>query len=165
MMKVPLTDPEQLLPYATLRLILAAKSTGVSSVAPDTSVLSALQLMAEKEIGAVVVLEQGKLVGMFSERDYARKLVLAGKTSADTAVREIMTDHVISVTPEQTVPQCMALMTDKRIRHLPVVEDEQVVGVLSIGDLVKEMLTHHERLLKQLAMERITLLTPDPSSY
>jgi CBS domain-containing protein len=163
-MRVP-TNPEQLLPYRTLEQILAAKSTGICSVAPNASVFSALQLMAEKEVGALVVLEGSRLVGMFSERDYARKVALAGKTSIDTPVGEIMTDKVICVTPDQTVPQCMELMTDKRIRHLPVVRDGRVIGVLSIGDLLKEMLAHHERLLKQLTTERITLLTPDPSSY
>ena len=163
-MRVP-TNPEQLLPYRTLEQILAAKSTGICSVAPNASVLSALRLMAEKEVGALVVLEGSQLVGMFSERDYARKVVLAGKTSIDTPVSKIMTDKVICVTLDQTIPQCMELMTDKRIRHLPVVKDGRVIGVLSIGDLLKEMLSHHERLLKQLATERITLLTPDPSSY
>jgi CBS domain-containing protein len=165
MMKIPSINPEELLPYKPLEQILAAKSTGVCSVAPDATVFSALQLMAEKDVGALIVLEGSKLVGVFSERDYARKVVLAGKTSIDTSVSKIMTEKVVSVTLDQTVPQCMELMTDKRVRHLPVVKDGRVVGILSIGDLLKEMLAHHERLLKQLATERITLLTADPSSY
>jgi signal-transduction protein with cAMP-binding, CBS, and nucleotidyltransferase domain len=127
--------------------------------------VSALQLMAEKDVGALIVLEGSKLVEIFSERDYARKVRLAGKTSTDTPVSKIMAEKVVSVTPDRTVPECVQLMTDKWIRHLPVMEGGRVIGMLSIGDIVKEMLSHHERLLKQLAMERVTLLTPDHSSY
>lgn len=164
-MESPYKTPEQLLPYKTLKQILAAKPPGAYAVTPDTSVLTALQLMAEKQVGAVVVLDGERLAGVLSERDYARKVVLVGKTSKDTAVREIMTEKVVSVTPEHTVPQCMGLMTEKRIRHLPVVEDDKVIGVLSIGDLVKEVVSHHEKLIRDMEMERITLLNPDPSSY
>lgn len=96
---------------------------------------------------------------------HARKVALAGKTSIGTPVSMVMTEKVICVTLDQTVPQCMELMTDKRIRHLPVVEADRVIGMLSIGDLMKEMLSHHEHLLRELATERITLVTPDPSCY
>jgi CBS domain-containing protein len=164
-MDLPYKSPEQLLPYRTLKQILAEKAPGVYSVAPNMSVFSALQLMAEKDIGAVAVLEGQKLVGIFSERDYARKVVLTGKTSKDTPVREVMTENVIVVTPAHTVPQSMELMTSKRIRHLPVVEDDRVIGILSIGDLLKEMLAHHERLIRQLETDMTVLTTPDPSSY
>ena len=164
-MEVPSTNPDYLLPYRTIKQVLAAKATDVFSVASNASVLSALQLMVEKNVGALLVLDATKLVGTFSERDYARKVVLAGRTSVDTPVRQIMTTDVVSVTLDQTIPECMELMTDKRIRHLPVLENDRVIGILSIGDLVKEILSHHDHLLKQLALERITLLTPDPSSY
>jgi IMP dehydrogenase len=106
--------------------------------------------MAEKNVGALVVTEGGKLAGIISERDYARKVILLSKSSHEIAVREIMTSRVITVQPGQTVEQCMALMTEKRIRHLPVTEGEKLIGVLSIGDLVKEVIAEQEQTIKQL---------------
>ena len=134
----------------TVQQLLESKRHILVSVAPNATVLEALKVMAEKEIGAVVVLEDGHLVGIFSERDYARKVVLQGKASKDTPVREIMTDKVVCVRPEQSIDDCMGLMTDKRIRHLPVLEHKKVIGVISIGDVVKEMLSEKEFVIKQL---------------
>ncbi|MBC8008008.1 MAG: CBS domain-containing protein [Prolixibacteraceae bacterium] len=134
----------------TVQQLLESKRHSLISVVPSATVLEALRVMAEKEIGAVVVLEDGHLVGIFSERDYARKVVLQGKASKDTPVREIMTDKVVCVRPEQTIEDCMGLMTDKRIRHLPVLEHKKVIGVISIGDVVKEMLSEKEFVIKQL---------------
>lgn len=134
----------------TVQQLLESKNHNVVSVGPATTVLDALKLMAEKEIGAVVVLDGVHLAGIFSERDYARKVVLQGKASKDTPVREIMTDRVVCVRPEQTIEECMGLMTDKRIRHLPVLRHKQVVGVISIGDVVKEMLSEKEFVIQQL---------------
>ena len=112
--------------------------------------LDALRLMAEKEVGALVVLENERLAGIFSERDYARKVILHGKSSKDTPVREIMTAKVVYVRPEQSVEECMALMTDKRIRHLPVLQDQRVIGVISIGDVVKEVISEQRFVIEQL---------------
>jgi CBS domain-containing protein len=134
----------------TVQQLLESKRHRLVSVSPDTTVLDALKLMAEKEIGAVLVIEGELLAGIFSERDYARKVVLHGKSSKDTPVREIMTDEVVCVRPEQTIEDCMGLMTDKRIRHLPVFDSKNVVGVISIGDVVKEMLSEQEFVIKQL---------------
>jgi CBS domain-containing protein len=134
----------------TVQQLLESKRYSVVSVEPTTTVLGALQVMADKEIGAVIVIDDGHLVGIFSERDYARKVVLQGKASKDTPVREIMTETVVCVRPEQTIEDCMGLMTDKRIRHLPVLEHKKVIGVISIGDVVKEMLSEKEFLIKQL---------------
>jgi len=134
----------------TVRQLLESKGSEVISVAPDTPVFQALKVMAEKGIGAVLVLQSGRLIGIVSERDYARKVILQGRSSHDTPVRDIMTDRVVYARPEQTVPQCMALMTDKRIRHLPVVEGDRLLGVLSIGDLVKETISEQEFLIRQL---------------
>ena len=134
----------------TVQQLLESKRYSVVSVAPSSTVLEALKVMAEKEIGAVIVIDGEHLVGIFSERDYARKVVLQGKSSKDTPVREIMTDKVVCVRPEQTIDDCMGLMTDKRIRHLPVLEDKKVIGVISIGDVVKEMLSEKEFVIKQL---------------
>ncbi|MBI3526848.1 MAG: CBS domain-containing protein [Betaproteobacteria bacterium] len=134
----------------TVQQLLESKRHILISVAPSATVLEALKVMAEKEIGAVVVLEDGHLVGIFSERDYARKVVLQGKASKDTPVRETMTEKVVCVRPEQTVEDCMGLMTDKRIRHLPVLEHKKVIGLISIGDVVKEMLSEKEFVIKQL---------------
>lgn len=134
----------------TVQQLLESKRYSVVSVAPSSTVLEALKVMAEKEIGAVIVIDDGHLVGIFSERDYARKVVLQGKSSKDTPVREIMTEKVVCVRQEQTIEDCMGLMTDKRIRHLPVLEHKKVIGVISIGDVVKEMLSEKEFVIKQL---------------
>ena len=120
------------------------------AVAPRDSVLEAIRVMAEKGVGALVVLEAGRLAGMVSERDYARKVILHGRSSQDTPVREIMTAKVISVQSAQSVEDCMALMTEHRIRHLPVVDGGKLAGVLSIGDLIKEVIADREETIKQL---------------
>jgi CBS domain-containing protein len=134
----------------TVKDLLAQKGKDVWSVAPDTTVIDALKLMAEKNIGAVLVLDEHCVVGVLSERDYARKVVLQGRTSQDTTAQEIMSKRVVGVEPQQTVEECMALMTDKRIRHLPVVDGGEVIGVVSIGDIVKNIISQQEFLIEQL---------------
>ena len=135
----------------TVGQILRKKGHDIWSVGPDTTVYEALQMMADKNVGALVVLENGELVGIFSERDYARKIVLQGKTSRQTAVSEIMTSRVNCVHPEQTTDECMALMTAKHIRHLPVLdEDDRLEGVISIGDVVKAIISDQEFVIEQL---------------
>ena len=134
----------------TVKQILKNKGSRVWSTGPQATVYAALQLMAEKDIGALLVLADGKLVGIFTERDYARKLILHGKTSAETQVSEIMTTAVITVRPDQTIGECMALMTEKHIRHLPVVEGERVVGLVSIGDVVKAIISDQQFVINQL---------------
>jgi CBS domain-containing protein len=135
----------------TVEQILRSKGSAFWFVAPDTMVYEALQLMAEKDVGALLVLESGtQLVGIISERDYARKVILKGKSSLDTPVREIMTRPVTVVEPRHTVEECMALMTEKRVRHLAVLVADRVVGIVSIGDLVKASLDEKDFLIKQL---------------
>ncbi len=134
----------------TVRQILKSKGTQIWSTQPEATVYNALQLMAEKGIGALLVLADGKLVGIFSERDYARKIILHGKSSAETQVSEIMTPGVITVKLDQTIAECMTLMTEKRFRHLPVVEGEQVIGLISIGDVVKAIISDQEFMIQQL---------------
>ncbi|MFQ5803471.1 MAG: CBS domain-containing protein [Candidatus Methylomirabilales bacterium] len=134
----------------TVKHILQDKGHTIWHTTPDALVVDALKLMAEKEVGSLLVLEAGKLVGIISERDYARKVILKGKSSLDTPVREIMTQQVISVRPETTIEECMGLITDKHIRHLPVVVDDRVLGVVSIGDVVKAELAEKDFLIKQL---------------
>ena len=134
----------------TVKQILDEKGHATWAVTPDSMVYDALQLMADKEIGALLVLEGGRLVGVISERDYARKVILKRKSSLDTPVKQIMTRDVVWVRPEQTVEECMALVTEKRVRHLPVLVDGQVVGVISIGDLVKAVIDEKDFTIKQL---------------
>jgi CBS domain-containing protein len=135
----------------TVRDLLKQKGSTVWSVAPDCTVYAALQLMAEKNIGALLVLEADRPVGIFSERDYARQVILKGKASKDTPVREVMTSRVVFVRLEQNIEECMALMTDKRFRHLPVLEEGQLAGLLSIGDVVKAVISEKDFLIEQLA--------------
>ncbi len=134
----------------TVRQLLAVKGSGILSIAPTQQVYDALVVMAEHKVGALVVLNGERLVGIFSERDYARSVALKGKTSKNTLVSEIMSSTVITVSPEQTVDECMSLMSGKRIRHLPVLDNGKLVGVLSIGDLVKETIEYQAFLIKQL---------------
>jgi len=135
----------------TVRDLLRGKGYDVWSIGPEASVYEALKLMAEKNIGAVLVMDAGNLVGIMSERDYARKVILKGKSSKDTPVREIMTEKVLCVRPDQTTEECMALMTNKRVRHLPVIEGDRVIGVISIGDVVKAIISDQEFMIEQLA--------------
>jgi CBS domain-containing protein len=137
-------------PMITVDRILKEKGNRIWSVSPDTMVFDALNLMAEKNLGAVLVIEGGKIAGILSERDYARKVALKGRSSKVTAVKEIMTEDVLFVRPNHSIEECMALMTDKHIRHLPVVDGEQLVGVISIGDVVKAVISDQEYTIKQL---------------
>jgi len=134
----------------TVRHLLEAKAPEVFAIGPDEPVIDAIRLMAEKRIGAVVVMQAGRLVGILSERDYARKIVLQGRSSKDTPVRDIMTSDVISVGLNDTADRCMQLVTDKRIRHLPVLDGGNVLGVVSIGDLVKAVIEDQQVELDQL---------------
>ena len=134
----------------TVAHLLADKGSDVYAVAPDDSVYAALELMAEKGTGAVLVMADAKLVGILSERDYARKVILQDRSSRDTPVADIMTARVSVVSPDRSVEECMALMTDKQIRHLPVVDGDTVVGVVSVGDVVKAAISEREFMIEQL---------------
>jgi CBS domain-containing protein len=140
--------------YDTVRDILQKKSGDAWSVGPETTVYRAIEIMAEKRIGALLVLEDGKLSGILSERDYARKVILKGKSSKETPVREIMTSPVIFVEPRHSVDECMKIITkiitNNRIRHLPVVEEEKVVGIVSIGDIVNWIISAQNHTIQQL---------------
>jgi CBS domain-containing protein len=129
---------------------LQAKGYDVWSIAPDATVYDALALMAKKEVGALLVLEGEQVAGIVSERDYAKKVILKGKRSINTSVREIMSDEVFSVCPEQPIEECMALMTDKHVRHLTVCENDRLIGVVSIGDVVKSIISTQECVIGQL---------------
>jgi len=134
----------------TVKDMLRVKGREVWSIGPDAPVYDALSMMADKGVGALLVLEGGGVVGIVSERDYARKVDLKRKSSRQTPVRDIMTPDVVYVRPENTVEECMALMTHKRIRHLPVMEDDKVVGVISIGDVVKAIISEQQFVIEQL---------------
>jgi len=130
--------------------ILQKKGSAVIFATSSTSVLDALKLMSEKNIGALLVIDDGKLTGIFSERDYARKVVLKGKASADTAVKEIMTENPFTVQPEDSIETCMGIMSDKHIRHLPVVKEGIVAGMISIGDVVTTIIQSQKETIDQL---------------
>ena len=134
----------------TINWILRNKSGRIFSIAPDATVYDALALMAEKEVGALLVLSVGKLVGIISERDYARKIVLQGRSSRETTVQEIMTGDMFTVTPEDTIDECMRMMTHHHIRHLPVLDQGKLAGVISIGDLVNAIITEQARTINHL---------------
>ena len=134
----------------TVQQILARKAHRLLSVAPDATVFDALTLMAEHDIGSLIVLDGERLTGIFSERDYARQVALLGKSSKETRVRDIMTHKVLCVRPDQTVSECMALMTEKRVRHLPVLDHKKVIGVISIGDVVKEVISGQQLMIEEL---------------
>ena len=135
---------------ATVRTLLKQKSGEIWTIAPEACVYEAIKLMAEKRIGSVLVMEEGRLVGILSERDYARKVVLQDKSSKTTAVREIMTAPVMSVSMDNTVGECMRIITEKRIRHLPVIEEDAVAGIVSIGDLVNWVITEQQQTIRHL---------------
>jgi CBS domain-containing protein len=134
----------------TVRQLLEGKTPGVFAIGPESPVLDAIRLMAEKRIGALLVMQAGTLAGIVSERDYARKVVLQGRSSRETPVRDIMTADVVSVRLDDSVERCMGLVTERRIRHLPVLENGHVVGVVSIGDLVKAVIEDQQVELDQL---------------
>jgi CBS domain-containing protein len=133
----------------TVKDILRVKGSNVYSTAPDATVYDVLKQMAEKNVGALMVLEGEKIVGLISERDYARKTILKGRLSKETAVKEIMTANVITVGPEKDLEECMELFTDKRVRHLPVIENEKIIGIVSIGDVVKGVIDHKEFIIQE----------------
>ena len=134
----------------TVRDVLKAKGGVVFAAEPDDTVYSALTTMAEQNIGALLVREGARVVGVFSERDYARQVILKGKASKDTPIRDVMTARVVFVRPEQNIEECMALMTDKHIRHLPVLDGDTLIGLVSIGDVVKAVISEKEFLIAQL---------------
>jgi CBS domain-containing protein len=133
----------------TVKDILRAKGSKVYSIAPDATVYEALKRMAEKNVGAVLVFEGTDLVGLISERDYSRKTILKGRLSRKTAVREIMTTELVTVHPDDDIEACMELFTDKHVRHLPVIENEKLIGIVSIGDVVKGIIDHKEFIIQE----------------
>lgn len=140
----------------TVAMLLQNKGDQVYAVGPDTRVIEALRILADKNIGAVLVLEEGEVVGIFSERDYTRKGELNNQRADDTYVRDLMTGQVICISPDLSIDECMALMTNHRIRHLPVVQGSQLAGIISIGDVVKSVISEQKFVIEQLE-EYITL--------
>ena len=134
----------------TIAQLLNVKGDQIWSVEPKATIFEALEIMSEKEIGALLVMEDGKLTGIFSERDYARKVILKGKSSKETLVEELMTKKVFYIDSQNTINDCMAMMTAKRIRHVPVIEDNQVVGIVTIGDVVNQIISEQEVTINHL---------------
>jgi signal-transduction protein with cAMP-binding, CBS, and nucleotidyltransferase domain len=134
----------------TVRRIIQSKGNYYCSVEAETTAYDALQLMADRDIGAVLVMSEGRVVGMFSERDYARKVILKGKSSKETSVAELMSSPVITIGPDDTIDYCMALMTVKKHRHLPVVENSRILGVVSIGDVVRSIISNQKSTIRDL---------------
>ena len=140
---------------STVRHLLQIKGSDVWVITPGSSVYEALRLMADKDVGALLVVEDDKLVGIISERDYARKIILHGKSSKETLVKEIMTPKLITVHPDQTVNECMELMNNHRIRHLPVVLEGRLLGVISIGDVVRDIIYQQRQTIKSLEQKLV----------
>jgi CBS domain-containing protein len=158
-MDSPIRRPEEILAYRSLRQILGARPKDLWTVGPTDSARAALQLMADKDIGFLVVLDRGAMVGVLSERDCARRLVLAGKSAETTPVAELMVRDVVSVDPSHTFADCLRLMHRHGIRHLPVVDGGKVLAVVSIRDLLGEAVAHHARIISELERERLTIFT------
>jgi CBS domain-containing protein len=135
----------------SVRQVLEAKGAATLSLPPSATVYEALELMAKNDVGSVVVADGDCLMGMFTERDYARKLILQGRSSKDTRVSELMTSNILTVSPTQTIEDCMEMITDNRVRHLPVVEKGRLVGIISIGDVVKAVIADQQRTIQQLS--------------
>ena len=144
-----------------IREILTHKGSNVWSVTPESTVLEAIQMMADKNVGALLVTKEGRLLGVLSERDYTRKIILKGRSSKDTPVRDILSGHVVSASPDHTVDECLRLMTEHRIRHLPVMDGSKILGVISIGDLVNCIISAQSSTIQQLE----TYITGYPGSH
>lgn len=134
----------------TIGQLLKTKGNEIWSIAPQATIYEALQVMSEKDVGALLVVHKGDVVGIFSERDYARKLILKGKFSKDTSVEELMTRKVLYVGPESTIEDCMALMTAKSVRHLPILKNERLIGIVTLGDVIKQIISDQEFTIHQL---------------
>lgn len=147
----------------SLKQLLAGKPQAIHSIGPDASVFEALSLMAEHDVGAVMVFEAGQVAGILTERDYARKGILSGRLSKDTAVRELMTPEVIFAASDKSIEECMAMMTGGRFRHLPVMENGRLIGIVSMRDLVGEIIDFQRHTIEDLRRDMITVMTP--SSY
>jgi CBS domain-containing protein len=155
----PLRRPEEILAYRSLRRVLASKPKALWTVAPADSVLTALQIMVDKDIGLVVVMDRDKLAGVLSERDCARRVLLAKKSPESMSVADIMVRNVVTIDVEHTFADCLRLMHQHSIRHLPVVENGKVIAVVSIRDLLSEAVTHNAKIIKELERERLTIFT------
>jgi len=155
----PLRSPEQILAYRPLKQILAAKPKALWTIGARDTALSAMQLMADKNIGLLVVMEHRAIVGVLSERDCARRLVLAGKSPEATSVADIMVRNVVKADIANSFVDCLKLMHEHQIRHLPVIENDDLVGVISVRDLLSEAVAHHARVISELERERLTMLT------
>ncbi len=134
----------------TLRQLLQSKGGGIWSITSTSTVFDALRTMAGKNVGALLVIDEGRLVGIVSERDYARKIALKGKSSKDTLVKEVMTEKVVYIRPDESIEECMALMTEKHFRHLPVIDNGSLIGVISIGDVVRTVISEQKFIIAQL---------------
>ena len=148
-----------------VRQLLAPPPREVFTVSPDTPVQTALEILADKDVGVVLVLDGERLAGVLSERDYARNGEVAGRSARETAVHELMTQRVVMVTPDHTVEQCMALMTAEHVRHLPVLEEGRLVGVVSMRDLVRQIVSHYEDIVRDLEHDRLFLRTEEAGYY
>ena len=153
----PLTTLDDIVPFRTLAQILAAKPAGVHSVSPADTAYAALRVMADQQVGFLVVFDGGRLAGVLSERDYTRKLIPSGRTAQDARVAELMTREVVSVTPAHHVRDCVKLMDRHGLRHLPVVDGGRVLGVISVRDLMREAVRHHEAVMREVERERMTI--------
>lgn len=164
-MEIPLTSMEQLMPFPTALELIKKRKVSLLSVTPGMKVFEAMKLMMDKNIRFLPVIENGTLLGMISERDCARRVILGHLPAESTPVRDIMATQVATVPPESKIPECITLMYEKDVGYLPVMKGKEVLGVLSVRELMGALIERHERLLRRLGEERLTMIYPDPSSY
>ena len=164
-MEIPLTSMEQLMPFPTAQEMVARNRKPLDSASPDMTVLAALQMMAERNIRFLAVIDNGKLAGVLSERDCARRVILGKLDASKTSVREIMSTNIHTVGSETKIPECITIMYEKDVGYLPVMRGSEFLGVLSIREVMGALIERHERLLRRLGEERLTFLYPNASSY
>ena len=164
-MQIPLTSMEQLMPFPTAEELIAKQHEPLGSISPEVTVFAAMQLIAEKNLRFLLVIEKGELAGVVSERECARRVILGRLAADSTPVRDVMQTQVVTVQPEEKVPECLTLMYEKDVGYLPVMRGKEVIGVLAVRELMGSLIERYQRILRSLGEERLTLMSPNMDHY